>query len=34
MADFSRAMAMHPTAAEEMVTFKAPTYVYRGGQRV
>lgn len=32
-ADFDRAMAMHPTAAEELVTFKAPTCVYRGGQR-
>jgi glutathione reductase (NADPH) len=30
-ADFDRAMAMHPTAAEELVTMKAPTYVYRGG---
>ena len=30
-ADFDRAMAMHPTAAEELVTLKAPTYVYRGG---
>jgi glutathione reductase (NADPH) len=30
-ADFDRAMAMHPTAAEELVTFKAPTYTYRGG---
>ncbi len=30
-ADFDRAMAMHPTAAEELVTFKAPTYVYRAG---
>jgi len=32
-ADFDRAMAMHPTAAEELVTFKAPSYVYRGGVR-
>jgi glutathione reductase (NADPH) len=32
-ADFDRAMAMHPTAAEELVTFKAPTCVYRGGHR-
>jgi glutathione reductase (NADPH) len=30
-ADFDRAMAMHPTAAEELVTFRAPSYVYRGG---
>jgi glutathione reductase (NADPH) len=33
-ADFDRAMAMHPTAAEELVTFKAPTYRYRNGQKV
>ena len=33
-ADFVRAMAMHPTAAEELVTFKAPTYRYRGGVKV
>ena len=32
-ADFDRAMAMHPTAAEELVTFKKPSYVYRGGQK-
>jgi glutathione reductase (NADPH) len=32
-ADFDRAMAMHPTAAEELVTFKAPTYTYRNGTR-
>jgi len=30
-ADFDRAIAMHPTAAEELVTMKAPTYVYRRG---
>lgn len=30
-ADFDRAIAMHPTAAEELVTFKKPSYVYRGG---
>jgi glutathione reductase (NADPH) len=30
-ADFDRAMAMHPTAAEELVTFKGPSYVYRSG---
>ncbi len=29
--DFDRAMAMHPTAAEELVTMKAPSYIYRGG---
>jgi glutathione reductase (NADPH) len=28
-ADFDRAIAMHPTAAEELVTFKKPSYVYR-----
>ena len=33
-ADFDRAMAMHPTAAEELVTFKAPTYRYRNGSKV
>ncbi len=33
-ADFDRAMAMHPTAAEELVTFKAPSYCYRGGTKV
>jgi len=32
--DFDRAMAMHPTAAEELVTFKAPSYVYRNGAKV
>ncbi|MGN6159083.1 MAG: glutathione-disulfide reductase [Devosia sp.] len=30
-ADFDRAMAMHPTAGEELVTFKSPSYVYRSG---
>ena len=30
-ADFDRAIAMHPTAAEELVTFRGPTYGYRGG---
>lgn len=29
--DFDRAMAMHPTASEELVTFKKPLHVYRGG---
>jgi glutathione reductase (NADPH) len=33
-ADFDRAMAMHPTAAEELVTFKTPSYRYRGGAKV
>ncbi len=32
-ADFDRAMALHPSAAEELVTFKAPTYVYRNGEK-
>lgn len=30
-ADFDRAIALHPTASEELVTFKAPNYTYRGG---
>ena len=30
-ADFDRAVAVHPTAAEELVTFRNPSYVYRGG---
>ncbi len=33
-ADFDRAIALHPSAAEELVTFKAPTYTYRDGQKV
>ena len=33
-ADFDRAMALHPSAAEELVTFKAPSYTYRGGAKV
>jgi glutathione reductase (NADPH) len=33
-ADFDRAIAMHPTAAEELVTFKSPSYTYRGGRKV
>lgn len=32
-ADFDHAIAMHPTAAEELVTFKTPTRRYRGGIR-
>ncbi|MET3926135.1 glutathione-disulfide reductase [Devosia sp. 2618] len=33
-ADFDRAMALHPSAAEELVTFKAPSYTYRNGEKV
>lgn len=33
-ADFDRAIAIHPTAAEELVTFKSPSYVYRDGKKV
>ena len=33
-ADFDRVMAMHPTAGEELVTFRAPTHRYRGGAKV
>lgn len=33
-ADFDRAIAIHPTASEELVTFKAPSYIYRNGKRV
>jgi glutathione reductase (NADPH) len=32
-ADFDRAIAVHPTAAEELVTFKAPNWRYRDGVR-
>lgn len=32
-ADFDRAIAVHPSAAEELVTFKAPSYVYRDGKK-
>lgn len=32
-ADFDRTIALHPSAAEELVTFKAPTYVYRNGEK-
>lgn len=28
-ADFDRTIALHPSAAEELVTFKSPSYVYR-----
>lgn len=30
-ADLDRTVALHPTAAEELVTMKAPSYVYRDG---
>ena len=33
-ADFDRTMAIHPTAAEELVTMYAPTYRVRNGERV
>ncbi len=33
-ADFDRAIALHPSAAEELVTFKAPTYTYRNGEKI
>ena len=33
-ADFDRTIALHPTAAEELVTFKSPTYTYRNGEKV
>jgi glutathione reductase (NADPH) len=33
-ADLDRTFAMHPTAGEELVTFKAPSYRYRGGAKV
>ena len=33
-ADFDRAIAVHPTAAEELVTFKEPSYRYRNGVRI
>ena len=33
-ADFDRAIAMHPTAGEELVTFKNPTIRYRSGVKV
>lgn len=32
--DFDRAIAVHPTAAEELVTFKEPSYTYRNGTKV
>lgn len=33
-ADFDRAIALHPSAAEELVTFRTPSYTYRDGQKV
>jgi len=33
-ADFDRAMALHPSAAEELVTFKSPSYTYRNGEKI
>ncbi len=32
--DFDRTMAVHPTAAEELVTMYKPTYLVRNGERV
>jgi glutathione reductase (NADPH) len=32
-ADFDRTIAMHPTAGEELVTFRHPSYVLRGGKK-
>jgi glutathione reductase (NADPH) len=33
-ADFDRTMAVHPTAAEEIVTMYSPSYRLKDGQRV
>lgn len=33
-ADLDRTIALHPSAAEELVTFKAPSYTYRDCKRV
>ena len=33
-ADFDATVAVHPTAAEELVTMSAPTARYRSGERV
>lgn len=33
-ADLDRTIALHPSAAEELVTFKAPSYIYRDCQKV
>jgi glutathione reductase (NADPH) len=32
--DFDRTMAVHPTAAEELVTMYSPSYRIRKGERV
>ena len=32
--DFDRTMAVHPTAAEELVTMYTPSYRVKGGERV
>lgn len=32
--DFDRTMAVHPTAAEELVTMYKPTYLIKNGQRI
>ena len=32
--DFDKAIAVHPSAAEELVTFKAPSYVYENGVKI
>jgi glutathione reductase (NADPH) len=32
--DFDRTMALHPTAAEELVTMYTPTYRVKNGERV
>ena len=33
-ADLDRTIALHPSAAEELVTFKSPSYSYRDCKRV
>src|SRR5690606_21752044 len=33
-ADFDSAIALHPSAAEELVTFKVPSYSYRDCKKV
>jgi len=33
-ADFDRTIAVHPTAAEELVTLKAPSYQLENGKRI
>ncbi|MCS6760866.1 MAG: hypothetical protein MO846_01790 [Candidatus Devosia symbiotica] len=33
-ADFDRAMTLHSSAAKELVIFKAPRYIYRGGKKI